>query len=507
MDRKATIVERLKNRNSVASIQKWLPPVVLSGLLGLLVFQAWAYYDKLPLSLGPRVILQPWLLRRGLVMYENIADLHPPLMPLLIATLTPLIPDGLNLAKLVLVVLLFLSTLLTLVVGWRKTGWVGGFWAACFFVVWSPTFGFGKLWQESFLTPLYLLLFLLYDASATHRSARTCLLIGFLGGIAVLLKQQAALVFAAFVVWSAFTTWYYHRSGSKLLRELGLMGLAAMLPVLAYAMVQYAQAGSLGSFLYWTIGYHVTSDYSSLAAQPPTIPQIGAIASSCLLIPAAIFCGVESKRKGDKTWLHLGLGFMLLATSSATAYPRFGFFHLQAALPMLALVSALTLAYALRPGIPGRFFTLGIALALSGFWLITAGHAYRPVLDAQAQQYIWEYSDLAPLAQEIRQYIGPTDCIYIFPDDEATANLYYLLRCSPPRFWIFHYPWYMLDWIRDRIIVTLDADPPKWIAYFPGRWDAENRAPGIMDYLRDHYRREATFQWAQGEVRLLGRLP
>jgi len=200
------------------------------------------------------------------------------------------------------------------------------------------------------------------------------------------------------------------------------------------------------------------------------------------------------------------LGLILLGTSSITAYPLFSFFHLQAALPMLALVSALTLAYVLRPGIPGRLFALGIALALFAFWLITTGSAYRPVLDAQAQQFIWEYSDLAPLAQEVRQYIGPTDCIYIFPDDEATANLYYLLRCSPPKFWIFHYPWYMLDWIRNRILVTLNADPPEWIAYFPGRWDGENRAPEIMDYLH-HYRREATFQWAQGEVWLLERLP
>lgn len=507
MNRKATIVDRLENWNLKASIQKWLPLVALPGLLGLLVLQARAYTYKLPLSLGPRVILQPWLLRRGFTMYENIADLHSPLMPLLIATLTPLIPDGLTLAKLVLVALLSLSTVLTFVVGWHKTGWLGGLWAACFFVVWSPTFGFGKLWHESFLTPLYLLLFLVYDASATRRSARSCLLIGFLGGIAVLLKQHAALVFAAFVVWNAFTTWHFHRSGSKLVRELGLMGLAAMLPVAAYTVYQYARVGSLGSFLYWTIGYQVTSDYASLAAQPPTIAQIGIIASSCLLVPAAIFCGVESKRKRDKTWLHLGLGLILLATSSATAYPLFSFFHLQAALPMLALVSALTLAYVLRPGIPGRFFALGIALALSAFWLITAGSAYRPVPDTQAPQFIWEYSDLVPLAQEVRQYIGPTDCIYIFPDDEATANLYYLLRCSPPRFWIFHYPWYMLDWIRDRIMETLDADPPEWIAYFPGRWDAENRAPEIMDYLQDHYRREATFQWAQGEMWLMGRLP
>jgi len=31
-------------------------------------------------------------------------------------------------------------------------------WAAGFFVVWSPAMNFGKLWHESFLAPLYVLL-------------------------------------------------------------------------------------------------------------------------------------------------------------------------------------------------------------------------------------------------------------------------------------------------------------------------------------------------------------
>lgn len=506
MNRKATLVSGFRNWNSEANIPRWLPWVALSGLLGLLIFQIWAYYHKLPLSLGPRVILQPWLLKRGFVMYEDIVDLHSPLMPLIIATLTPLIPDGLSLARLILVALLSLSTLLTFVVGWRTIGWLGGFGAACFFVVWSPTFGFAKLWHESFLVPLFLLLFLFYDPSAARRSTQSCLFLGFLGGVAILVKQQAAVVLAAFVLWHAFTTWYLHRSGSNLLRELGLMGLAAMVSGSVYVVCQYAQAGSLGSLLYWTITYPVTSDYGSLAAQPPTITQIGVVASSCLLLPAALCCAVDSKRKGDKAWLHLGLGLTLLAASSVAAYPRFDFFHLQVTLPWLALISALTFAYVLRSDISGRFFAIGIAVALSAYWLITAGPAYRPVA-APAQQYIWEYSDLVPVAQRIRQYIGPTDCIYIFPDDEVTANLYYLLRCSPPRFWIFHYPWYMFDWVRNRIISTLDTDPPEWIVFSPGRWDAENRAPEIMKYLEDHYQRETSFPWAQGEVWLFERIP
>jgi len=472
-----------------------------------LIFQAWAYCSELPLSLGPRVILQPWLMKRGFLMYEEIADLHSPLMPLMLTALTPLIPDGLDLARLALVVLLSLSTLLTFVVGRRTVGWLGGLGAACFVVVWSPVFGFGKLWYESFLAPILLLLFLSYDASAARRSTRSLLLLGFLGGIAVLVKQQAAVVLAAFVLWHAFVTWRLQRPASNLLREFGLMGLAAMVPVAVYVALYYAQGGSLESLWYWTIAYPFTSDYGSLAEQPPTTAQVRILASCCVLLPAALFCGIHSMRKGGMAWLHIGLGLTLLAASSVAAYPRFGFFHLQATLPWLALASASTFAHVWRSQTAGRVFVTGIGVGLCVLWLTTASPLYGTAIAAPEPQYIGEYSDLEPVAQGIGQYIDPADSVYIFPDDEATANLYYLLDCSPPGFWIFHYPWYMFDWVGNRILSALEAEPPEWIVYFPGRWDAENLAPEITIYFQDHYLRETSFQWAQGEVWLLGRLP
>ena len=73
---------------------------------------------------------------------------------------------------------------------------------------------------------------------------------------------------------------------------------------------------------------------------------------------------------------------------------------------------------------------------------------------------------MIPLARDIRQAVGEDACVYLFPDDEATANLYYLLGCHTPRFWIFHYPWYLTETIRGRILETLETDPPEWIVHF-----------------------------------------
>lgn len=87
------------SRNPETRARNWLPLLVLAGLSGLLIFQAYAYYYRLPLSLGPRVILQPWLLQHGFIMYENIVDMHSPLMPMILAALVPLIPNGLRTRK------------------------------------------------------------------------------------------------------------------------------------------------------------------------------------------------------------------------------------------------------------------------------------------------------------------------------------------------------------------------------------------------------------------------
>jgi len=484
----------------------WLPLMAWSGLAILILFQAWAYYYRLPLSLGPRMILQPWLLQNGLVSYENIGDQHMMLLPLLFVPLRFLVPDGLQLAKLVLVSLISVSTLLTFVAGRRTVGWLGGLLAALFFVAWSPVFTFGKLWHETFLTPLYLLLLICYNPSAPRRSVKMLLGLGIVGGSALVIKQQGAAVLAAFLFWNAFTGWQAHRSKQEILREIGLMILGAALPFLAFVAYQYARAGTLQSFWYWTVIYNLTSDYRTLAARAPTAAQIQLIASSFLLVPAAVVTLIDQKRQSNTLWLSLGWGLVLLVASSLTAYPRFEMFHFQAALPVLAWLSVVPLAMALRPRNPGRSFAVGMTVSLVAFWLAIAALAYQPVAKAGQARKIWEYSDLVPLAAEIREQIRPQDCIYIFPDDEATANLYYLTGCVP-RFWVFSYPWYMVDPAKQRILTALEEDPPQWVVTFPGKWEIEKYAPEVTGYLEDHYRREAELHWAQGEAWLLKRLP
>ncbi len=483
-------------------LKRWSPWLGLLSLLGLLAVQAFAYGARLPLSLGPRVILEPWLLRQGYVLYEDVADLHSPLLPLLLSAIMPLFSDGLTMAKTVLMVVVSISTCLTYLAGKRDAGWAGGVWAAWFFVVWSPAFVFGKLWHEAFLTPLYSLMLLSYDPAAPRRSPRSLLWLGLLGGIAIMVKQHAVVVLAALILWNAFAGRRTGRPVRAILHDTMLIGLAALLPLIAVAAYQLARAGTLRGYLYWTLGYNLTGPYHAMAALRPSLSQLGTVASAALLVPAAFLHWIAGPRHDEDAWLRLGLGLVLLITSVTTAYPRFHFFHLQPALPILAWLSVQALATVLRGQSASRTFGIGSALALSVFWALTAGAGYVAVFD-QEKQYVYEYSDLTPVAEQVLRRTAPGERIFIFPDDEATANLYYLTETLPPTPWTFTYPWYMMDWVEERILDHLETDPPDWVVYFPERWNIEQHAPRVLDYLAKAYRRDTPLEWAQGQGWLL----
>ena len=487
--------------------KRWLALLLASGLV---FFQAYSYYRVLDLSLGPRVILQPWLMQQGWIPYQEIADQHTPLMPLLLSFLVPFFSEGLRLAKIALVVLLSITTALTFWAGKRDGSWWTGVVAVFFVVCWSYVFGFTKLWHESFLAPLYLLFFILCRPSTEKYSIKILVVLGMASGIAILVKQHAVLVIAAFVLWNSWLRWRAQRQMWQVIFDNAIMGIAMLLPILLYCVYQYFQAGTLDGFIFWTLGFSVVSNYASLAAQPPTLGQIQGIAPAFLLVPAAVVFMIQLKRSGNRHWEKYGWALVLLVASMLGVYPRFGFFHLQAALPILAWLSASILMQALRTAEPqnnsplgARSFTLGMTIAVASVWILVAIASYQ----AREPRKIWEYSDLVPLANEIREQIGQHDCVYIFPDDEATANLYYLLQCPPPKFWVFSYPWYMIDPVRQRVVLTLKQDSPPWVILPKGRWEIETRAPDILGFIQDNYQFDSELHWAQGPVQLLKRKP
>lgn len=481
--------------------------------------QSLAYYSLLPLSLGPRVILQPWLMQQGFLLYEHIADEHPPLMYLVLSVLQPVASDSLIVAKVVLVSSIFALTLLVFWAGLLARDWLAGVVSALFFAIWSPIFGYGKLWHETFLAVIYALLLVLWShPSAEASEKRTYALTGLLLGVSLLFKQHALAVLGALALWELFFCWRTRSLSRQTWLRIASFGLLALLPVACFTGYRYLRTGSIKHFVFWTVTFNFINNYRDIAALPPNLSQLTTLAPAYLLIIP--FCAHSLRaiirEKADRTWYrNEGRAFVLLIAASLTAYPRFGFFHLQASLPPLAWLSALELTRARTyPDLTAttrenlRFLSLAGRLLLVALWILHASPAYYRPINTNTPQRIWEYTDLLPLADQISHQIGPDDCIYVFPDDEATANLYYLVGCSPPDYWSpTSYPWFTLDTLKPKIIDALDQASPQYVVYFPGRWSIEQHGKEILAHIESHYQLSSELSWDAGEVRLLERIP
>ncbi len=484
------------------------------AVLGVCVLvQAHAYVNVVPLSLGPRVIMQPWLMTLpGHMIYEQIADQHTPLVPLVLSWFAPLPLEGWRLASLVLVALLSLSTVLTWWAARRAAGPLGGLLAAVFFVCWTGRFDFGKLWYESFLTPLYVALLILFRPTGPARSRASLAASGAVCGIALLAKQQAALVLLVFAGWNLATGWRARRPIRELIADAAVIGLSALVPLAVYGVFHAVRAGTVANLWYWAVEYNVASGYASLASLPPTLAEIREVAPAFTLVPVALLGVRDLLRRGDPEWETQSWGLLLAATSCVGAYPRYGAFHLQPLLPVLAWLSATALLRLRGAGGPStgdapasrRVFVVSVVV-MGLLSLIPFVATYRAVLDPPWPRVIKEYSDLRPLATEVRRVTGGGGRLYVFPDDEATANLYYLLRTPPPRFWVFSYPWYMTAQTRQRILRTLDVEQPRWVVRPVGRWETDRFAPDVVVYIGDRYEVRARLRWAQGVVEVLER--
>ena len=480
--------------------------------LVLALAQALAYYYVLPLSLGPRVVLQPWLMRQGYLLYEHIADEHSPLMYLLLSAVQPLAPDGLVLAKIVLVSLIGITTLLAFWAGHISGGWLAGVCSAFFLAIWSVVFGYGKLWHETLLALVYTLILIQWHPPLSRGpSIRSSLITGFLLGTAFLIKQHALAVGLGLVLWHSFVSWRVHRPVRCVVTEIISMILAGVLPTVAFAIYHLLQGGTINNLAFWTITFSLVNNYRQFASLSPQVSQITRLVPACFLLPASIIDLWTSREDVNGTWSRRGWALILLVTSSLTAYPRFGMFHLQAAVPALAWLSGTILARLLD--VPNReacgqtdlrSLLIGLACSVIFLWTFQGGILYYKALSEDEPQRIEEYTDLLPLAREIRNHIGPTDRIYVFPDDEATANLYYLTQCPPPRFWIpTSYPWFTLDTLQVKSIRALEQSSPEWVVYFPGRWGIEQHGQEISAYVQREYQLDTQLSWAEGDVQLL----
>ncbi|HEY1017033.1 MAG TPA: hypothetical protein VGE07_30245, partial [Herpetosiphonaceae bacterium] len=103
---------------------------------------------------------------------------------------------------------------------------------------------------------------------------------------------------------------------------------------------------------------------------------------------------------------------------------------------------------------------------------------------------------------EIRQAIGQDACFYLFPETEVVSNLYAILDCAPPDYWVMHYPWFMGPEVKQPALSALEAERPAWIVSFSSAWQLEPLAPEFYDYISASYQPVKEADWRYGSYRI-----
>lgn len=275
--------------------------------------------------------LLPWLISRNWLLYRDAIDQHTPLLPTLLAWLGAGDPAALHY---VIVALHLLILILTWLAARIIAGPVAALLAVIFTELWLISFDGTHLWYDIALAPFYLAIVALLCARTPLNNRRAALavslLAGLLLGLATLIKQHAilALPIVALVL-------YLLSKGNRKARLVALFA-GFVLPILV-AGAYYAANSALGDALYWTVAYTFDSDYVRLASLSPSASEWATL----LLLYAPALAGllmlITRTSRVPRTTLILLLG--LIAVATFAAYPRYGRFHLAAAVPLLSVLA------------------------------------------------------------------------------------------------------------------------------------------------------------------------
>ncbi|HMA36682.1 MAG TPA: hypothetical protein VKY74_19665 [Chloroflexia bacterium] len=488
----------------------YLAPALALGLGSLAVGQQarWPYFVDYEVS------LLPWLVGRGWVLYRDMVDQHTPLLPILLAGLGAGDP-GLGL-HLVILGLAALTLGLTYRVAAAAAGPGAGVVALSLTAIWAVAFEPTHLWYDGVLAPVYLAVLAILGGPGGPAATRPPLPgwrragIGGLLAVGMLLKQPAVLTVPFLLVAIALQTPDRRDRGVGAL----LAGLAAPL-VLAAGLL--ALAGAAGAAWYWTVVYSLTSDYAQTAGRPlPVADQALLLAFYAPLaagVLGAMGRGLLAPRLVGGAWPPRIAYLGVVLAASVPAWPRYGRYHFQAAVPLLAIAAVLAATAGwrvvtgreFRVARPGRRVVAGLGVALGAVllgWYTSTGvgeYLADSALISQLGGPAAPYSgSIAPLRAWVDRHAPPGAPLVTAGLD---ALLYRVLEREPPRPWAPELPWIRADRDTDAQVwrgITLAAPPVALVESEGWAWAAAP-PPGLTSgaaRLRAGYHEAARFTLA-----------
>lgn len=384
----------------------------------------------------PELFVYPYLTSSGLLPYQSIWDQHfPGLLFFPVNFFSLGFTDPVSFKSLLLLVVVSQSLLVYKISRSRL--------AVVVYLLWQPFFEGNQLWLDTFLGLFTLPAWLWFRSKKWWWA-------GLFLGMGVVFKQTLIPV-VALAGWSILN--------QRDVRGLIKFSLAALLPS-ALMLVYFYRLGVGDAFWYWTVRFNL-GPYAAAGRLTPTWGQAVKLALPLATI-GYVFFRVKSSR--------MVIGWLI--ASIIGGLPRFGFIHLQPAVPFFALATAgLARHKKLAAGfVLLSLLWLGYFYSRQGNWLET--HFFDP--------------GVAQLAAAISSRTRPGEEIFLLG---VQPHLYALTRTLPTgRTFVFQFPWFLQ--VRGReILAALTANPPRVVVYdSASRIDGQNLSD-YADYLVEYVAR------------------
>lgn len=370
----------------------------------------------------PENFVWPYLSQNGFSLYKDIFYIYPPLYFWFLTGWDKIFGISLiSLQSLNYLVIAFTDILLYLAAK-RKI------WPVLIYIPLQIFFEGNGLWPDQLLAPLFLLCYLTY-------TSKKYFLLGLFLGLALITKQTAA-----YFILVIFLTTNFHQWPKVIL------GLS--LP-LAITLISLITQNSLIPFFQQTIIYILSYHAGNVLQQLwPTLTQI--LVLTVIFLPTLVLGTLQKKY----------LLVFLTVSASLGMFTRFSYFHLQPALPFLALLITLT---------P---LTFPIGLLAFGLFLRSFINNFQTAPKFLTPQTL-------NTAKIINQYLPPGSKTLILTSSD---HYYYLTKTIPVgKYFTTSTPWNLsYPGVEEKIIRGLVLDHLEFVVI-------DDRPGKITDYIHQNY--------------------
>ncbi|MDO8487529.1 MAG: glycosyltransferase family 39 protein [Candidatus Curtissbacteria bacterium] len=446
------------------SIRLLLPLSLLSHLI-LLFFTRF--------TLWPEMVVYPYLLNHGFLLYRDIINPYPPLLAFklsIFATIFGYQPAPYQILAWLLILITDVAIFLAaakITKSPKKALAV-----TLFFIVLSIPFGVNGLWYDLVQTPFIIVAVYFFGRYLEKKIDNVDLLVSAVSlAVAFFIKQQALWLILWFLAVLVYRKW---KDKKNLLRAVFIM-VAPILIGLGLEILYVVQKGIFQDFVTWTVYLPFFK-----ASQMPgyvLLPTLRQAATVALLF--LIFTPVVLKRNFPQIF-YLSTAVVLLLF----AYPRFDFFHLIPSLSILALVFALSINDFQKQKSLGAIISLG---ALVFFSLVTASYL-KSNWTREVRFFEKDVSKAADVLQKVNPKGKP---IFL---QNVSGQILVISQTLPTKPWADSFPWYLeMPAVQANIIGGILNEKPDIVVYKPytgmGKYQiASYRPQKVADFLDQNYK-------------------